>query len=125
MRNRSEPLAPPLGHGFIGHIEQPRRVSRELSALTPQDLSTPAIVRRAAATTLRDEPANSNHQEWMDLDAESRREMKDILIAAYAQKLGNARVQLKLIQGIGSPSQAALDRIARLERNLDAVRRLP
>jgi hypothetical protein len=120
MRARSEALAPPFGA-----IERPR-FARETSALTPEDLETPAVIRRATADLGRDLAACAGHTEWRDLDPETRREMREVLVAHYERRLGDARMQARLLVGVaGTVPLAQAVRIAKLERGLAAARRLP
>jgi hypothetical protein len=112
-------IIPPLGH-----VER-HRPSRERSALTTEDLDKATVIRRAAAQLGRDLAASAGHIEWRDVPDELRADMKDLMIGAISKRLGDARVQLKLLAGIGNVPLAAAERVAKLERALDAAKRLP
>lgn len=110
--SRHDPIAVPLGA-----IERPRNPCRELSALTDGDLATPAVWRRPE----RETPANTDQRER---DAETRAEWREILVPYYTRRLGAARLQTALLASIGKVPLAQVERVARLERALDAARRL-
>lgn len=116
MRARAVAIIPPLGH-----VERPR-FTRETSALTPEDLNTATVIRRAAAQLGRDLAASAGVQRWEDVPDDLRAEMRDTMIGALSKRLGDAR--LKLHACIGPVPLAAAERVARLERALDAARRL-
>jgi hypothetical protein len=120
VRDRCPAIVPPFGA-----IEHTRPRSREVSALTPQDIETSAADWRRLDTPTITRRAAADHVEWRDLPDEDRAEMRDMLVDWYAKRLGDARVQVRLLAGIGDVPLAAVERVARLERALDAVRRLP
>lgn len=91
----------------------------------PEDLDTATVIRRAAARLGRDLAASVGHVEWSEIADDVRVEIKDTMIGALAKRVGDARFQLKMLAHIGAPPLSAVERVTRLERALDAARRLP
>lgn len=117
---RFDPIAIPLGH-----VER-HRPSRELSALTAEDLVTATVIRRQAAQLGHDLLASSTgHQEWRDIADDVRAEIRDTMIGALSKRLGDARMRARLLAAVGDVPLAQVERVARLERALDAARMLP
>lgn len=108
----------------LGHVER-HRPQREHSALTGEDLDRATVLRRAAAHLERDLAVSVGRRAWSDVDPEIRADMRDTLIGAYTKRLGDARLQLRLVASIGGSTLPAAERVAKLERCLDAARRLP
>jgi hypothetical protein len=119
MRHLSAPIPPPFGH--VEH----HRPSRERSSLTREDLDTATVIRRAGCQLGRDLAVSVGAQRWEEVDEETRELMRDAMVSQLTKRLGDARMQLRLHACIGPVPLPAVERVARLERALDAARRLP
>ena len=102
---------------------RPNRHDPIAAPISP-DLDTPTVTRRAAAQLARDLAASVGHQDWSAIPDDIREVMRDAMVSQLEHRLAHARSRARYYAGAGSIPAAASERVVRLERALDAARRL-